>query len=196
MSTESHAIWMLCGLGAVVWAALPSGAGLVARAAAAAAAFALAVAWALLVAPLGAVGLGSLVAVVGGIHVLTGRWHSVAPALAGFLAGAWATHVAAAGVPWWFAVPATMSVPATGAILARRDGFAPQTLLEDALLILAGLGLVVAIIPGVGEGWRAALSLNLPAHGESTAQPIPTWAISIGGSALALGGVYRVWSRR
>ena len=46
--------------------------------------------------------------------------------------------------------------------LARtRPVFSPETLREEALLIVCTLGLAVAVLPSVLDGWQAAANLNV-----------------------------------
>ena len=55
------------------------------------------------------------------------------------------------------ALAAVSVLAATPAWLARvRPSFAPEVLRDEALLGLCLLGLVVAIVPGVTDGWQAA----------------------------------------
>jgi type III secretory pathway component EscS len=86
---------------------------------------------------------------------------------------------------------------ATAAWLARvRPSFAPEVLRDEALLGLCLLGLVVAIVPGVTDGWQAAATLTIEPATPGPTTPVPTWTLALVGTATALGAVYSLWSRR
>ena len=76
-----------------------------------------------------------------------------------------------------------------------RPGFSPETLREEALLIVSMLGLAVAVLPSVLDGWQAAANLNVRA--ESIARDaIPAWVLSVVATSTLLGAAYALWSRR
>jgi len=77
-----------------------------------------------------------------------------------------------------------------------RPSFAPEVLREEALLGLCLIGLVVAIVPGVTDGWQAAANLTIQPATPGPTTPVPTWTLALVGSAMALGAVYSLWSRR
>ena len=80
--------------------------------------------------------------------------------------------------------------------LARtRPVFSPETLREEALLIVCMLGLAVAVLPSVLDGWQAARNLNMRVENVAT-QAIPTWALSVVATSTLLGAAYALWSRR
>jgi hypothetical protein len=81
--------------------------------------------------------------------------------------------------------------------LARaRAAFAPDVLRDEALLAVCLLGLAVAIMPGVIDGWQAAANLTVAPAAPVPSTPIPAWTLTLVGTATALGALYAVWSRR
>jgi hypothetical protein len=76
-----------------------------------------------------------------------------------------------------------------------RPAFAPERLREEALLFVCTLGLVVAVLPSVADGWQAAANLNVRAENVAT-QAIPAWTLSIVAMSMLLGAAYTLWSRR
>ena len=84
---------------------------------------------------------------------------------------------------------------ATAWLAKTRPRFAPETLREEALLIVCCLGLVVAVVPSVLDGWQAAANLNVRVENVAQ-QTIPAWTLSVVGMSTVLGAVYSLWSRR
>jgi hypothetical protein len=93
------------------------------------------------------------------------------------------------------AIPVGAVWPAAAMWCARRPDFAPPRLRDDALILLITFGAATAIAPGVLEGWRAAVNLSVQSA-PAAPMPLPAWTLAVGGSALALGGLYSLWSRR
>jgi hypothetical protein len=139
---------------------------------------------------------GGLVALLGTAALLRPQTAFVAAASGGVLAGVWAAMLQAAGVPLVAALTLAFAPMAAAARLAGRSpAFAPALLREEALLVVSLLGLVVAIAPGVGEGWQSAVRLNLQPEGFGS-QVVPRWALLFVGGACGLGSLYTVWMRR
>jgi hypothetical protein len=199
MSSSLYAVWMLCALGSAVFAAAAAirvrGISMAWRASATAGAtFAIATTWTAVGAPRPEqVGLAA--AIGAGMHLA--RPTSVVPcALAGTMAGAWGALAAAQGLSWFLAVPAGLTIPMSAAALARRrPGFAPPQIHDEALLVIAVCGLGLAMLPGVVEGWHAAVNLNLGSR-DVVARAAPVWTLAVVVAAAASGGVYALWSRR
>jgi hypothetical protein len=76
-----------------------------------------------------------------------------------------------------------------------RPVFSPETLREEALLIVCTLGLAVAVLPSVLDGWQAARNLNVPVENVAR-EAIPTWTLSVIATSTLLGAAYALWSRR
>lgn len=192
MTVTFHALWMLCALGATTFAATaaPRRAWLVALA------------------------IGFLAAVmlpgaqpdpeVAGLFAATGaivylfrpRYARVGFVLGGALAGMLVQVIGLFGGPVAVTAPLVAVGLALTAWLARtRPHFAPETLREEALLIVCTLGLAVAVLPSVLDGWQAAANLN--ARMETVAQQaIPVWVLSVVATSTLLGAAYALWSRR
>jgi hypothetical protein len=95
------------------------------------------------------------------------------------------------------AIAAVAALAAIPAWLARvRPAFAPEVLRDDALLGICVMGLVVAIVPGVTDGWQAAANLTIEPATSGPTTPVPAWTLALVGTATALGAVYSLWSRR
>jgi len=194
MTLNFHALWTLTGMGAVVFSTFlaptrPSRA-------LAAAAFAVTAAWSLWFGPPSPEVVG-LAAAMGAIALLL-RPASVlvGPVLGGGLAGVWGAMLAAQGVPWWLAVPLAAIGPVAACLRARRPEFAPPQLRDEALIIVTVCALAVAMLPGVMDGWQAAVNLSVQSSEQAAAAVVPAWTLAIGASALTLGALYSMWSRR
>ena len=81
--------------------------------------------------------------------------------------------------------------------LARVRRVCARVLRDEALLGVCLLGLVVAVVPGVIDGWQAAVNLTIPArHARPGHGRFPAWTLALVGTAMALGAMYSLWSRR
>jgi hypothetical protein len=89
--------------------------------------------------------------------------------------------------------PAALLVVSVGFGMCRPK-FAPAAIRDDALILIAVLGLLLAVAPGLAEGWRSAVTLNVGERGASS-QAVPVWVLVMGGASLGLGGAYSVWRR-
>jgi hypothetical protein len=187
----SHALWLLCGIGAAVFAATsvrgPWSLGL----------FLLFFGIASVI-PSSAAEPAWMAALAGLVAVMGLAWPRhwiLTSATCGLLAGAWGALLHAAGLGATAAWVLAAAVPAASAALAwRRPDFAPPRLRDEALLVTLGVAAVVAVAPGVLQGWRAALQLNMPVDG---ARPdIPGWTLVLGLGSMASGTVAAAWRRR
>jgi hypothetical protein len=57
------------------------------------------------------------------------------------------------------------------------------------------LGLAVAVLPSVLDGWQAAANLNVRVENVAR-EAIPSWALSVVATSTLLGAAYALWSRR
>jgi hypothetical protein len=193
MTLDFHALWTLTGVGTVVFAALAA-ATWRARAAAAIA-FATATgagAWA---GPPPPAATGLLVAGAAVTLLLRPGLRYAAPIAGGALAGIWGIMLGAQNVPLLLAAPAGAACLIAGTWCARKPAFAPPRMRDEALFVLTILGAATAIVPGVQDGWRAAVNLSLQSP-PAAALPLPPWTLGVGVTALLLGGLYSLWSRR
>jgi hypothetical protein len=122
----------------------------------------------------------------------------VTSAAIGALAAIWAGLLQVEGVPAAVAWPLAAVLPIGCSLLSRRNpAFAPPLLREDGLVLVVVIGLGVAGAPGVLEGWRSALALNLvdktAAAGAGTA--IPVWTVCLVAASMMGGGMYAWWRR-
>ena len=193
MTLPFHALGILCGLGAVVFAA---GAGISKRTCVSAAAlFCAGVVWTAGVAIPPPEVIGCVAAIGAAVFLLRPTWETTTAALGGALAGVWSGVLAAQGMTWWVAVPLAIVPPVAALLAQRRPEFAPPHIRDEALVLICVLGLGVAMLPGVLDGWRAAQNLTMqPADAQY--RMIPAWTLATTGVALALGAGYSLWSRR
>jgi hypothetical protein len=115
----------------------------------------------------------------------------------GALAGWWATLLEVQALPFFVALPVVGGIVLLTMRLSRtRPSFAPGVLQEEGVLAIMVLALVVAVMPGVMDGWQAAT--NLSGAQERPADPvaIPLWTLVLIFASTTLGGVYSMWSRR
>lgn len=198
-------LWYVCGLSAIVFAAgLPLTWGPLAAFGAMFAAVASAVAL--------AAGGSTVpdVALAGGVAALAAAWLLLrsprplaAAALAGMFAGAWTAALEVQGLHRMLAVVVALALPLASALLAaRRRQFLTPVMREEALMFVGLLGAVAALAPGVTDGWHAAVNLNLTsgaaAAGATSAQSpmLPAWTMGVVGTAVSVGALYTIWSRR
>jgi hypothetical protein len=190
-----HALWMLCALGGVVFATAA------ARNWRQIAAFAFGViAVACLVDPArvpdaDAVGVVSALAAAG--YLVWPRYAFAWALIGGSIGGLTAALAESTGMPPWLAIPAVCLAIGASLWLARsRPSFAPDVVRDDALLGIVVFGLAVAVLPGVVDGWHAAANLTVASNTPGGPAPIPMWTLTLLATALGLGGLYSLWSRR
>ena len=194
MTLTFHALWMLCALGAATFAAAaaPRREWLIA----------LAIGF---VSPTLFSGLapspdpevaGLLVAGGAILYLFRPRYAWFAFVLGGAVAGMLIQVTTVLGVSAVVSAP-LIAVGMAGVVwLARtRSVFSPEALREEALLFVCMLGLVVAVLPSVLDGWQAARNLNMQVENVPT-QAIPTWTLSVVATSTLLGAAYALWSRR
>src|SRR5688572_5868136 len=125
------------------------------------------------------------------------RYAMASAAWGGALGGMLTAMTEVQGLHPLAAVAAVAVLAATPAWLARRrPAFAPEVVRDEALLGLCVLGLLVAIVPGVIDGWQAAANLTIEPATPGPTTPVPMWTLALVGTATALGAVYSLWSRR
>jgi hypothetical protein len=190
-----HALWMLCAFGVVVHAAtagrrvrdlIALAVGFIVAAVIASPQRLPDPAWA------GVVSAGAAV-----VLLFRPRYAMASAAWGGALGGMLTAMTEVQGLHPIAAVAAGAALAATPAWLARvRPSFAPDVVREEALLGLCLLGLAVAIVPGVTDGWQAAANLTMEPATPGPTTPVPTWTLALVGTATVLGAVYSLWSRR
>lgn len=190
-----HALWLLCALGATVFATASTR-----RLGPSASALGFVIATVLIS------GRGPDAVLVGGLASVVAVFQLVRPARAelvtaagtGALAAIWAWLLRVEGSPLAAGLLIAVALPlASGYLTARRPRFAPPVIREEAFLVVVAVGAIVAMAPGVVQGWQSALALNLvDKSGASAARAvIPTWAVGFGALSMVVGGVYRLWRR-
>jgi hypothetical protein len=190
-----HVMWMLCALGAVSFAA--AAAGSAARSAALAAGFAAAAAAVTVIGTPDAPVVGIVAAGAAAASLFRPGFVVYGAAAGGALAGLLPELLWLQGVPRWAAwATAVLVVGAPVWLARRRHSFAPQVIQDDALLVVMGLGVVLAVLPGVLDGWQAALALNMSGAAVGAAEPLPSWLVAAVMASLLVGAAHTVWSRR
>lgn len=119
----------------------------------------------------------------------------IALAAAGALGALWASLLHIAGMPTIAAVPLAMSAPVITVALAKRPGFAPRLLREDATVAILVFGVVVAMTPTITQGWQSALALNVTDPTRASSALLPVGIMSFVGAAMTLGGLWSLWRR-
>ena len=195
MTLSFHALWMLCAFGVVVHAAAAArrvreliglAAGFVVAAVIATPQRLPDPAWA-----------GVVSAAAAAVILFRPRYAIACAAWGGALGGMLTAMTEVQGLHPIAAVAAVAALATIPAWLARvRPAFAPEVLRDEALLGLCVLGLAVAIVPGVTDGWQAAANLTIEPATPGPTTPVPVWTLALVGTATALGAVYSLWSRR
>ena len=123
-----------------------------------------------------------------------------AAVIAGLLGGIWSAVLTGQGLSSLAAIPAAAAVPAISAFLrARSATFAPPALVEEALVVLTAVGIAAAALPGIADGWRAAVNLSVQGSQSPSAvrdAAVPIWTLAAASAALISGGLFTLWSRR
>lgn len=125
------------------------------------------------------------------------RYVWIGPVLAGALTGSWCVHLVDAGAAPWLALPLAMAGPLVSAWRVHADPrFVETRIRDEALLLLSAVGLVVATLPTIVEGWQSAATLAAAPADQATRQAIPIWTTVTVIMALSLGGLHAAWRRR
>jgi hypothetical protein len=124
------------------------------------------------------------------------RWALLRPLAGGIFAAAWVSISSGQGLPWLPAAMLAGSILAVTAWLAvRRPGFVTPSVHDEALVLVGGFALLVAIGPAVVDGWRSAVVLTAePLTAESP--NVGPWLGALAIGSLLLGGAYSFWKRR
>ena len=195
MTLSFYALWMLCALGAVVFAvaaarhrreqafvAVGFGAG------------------ALFAAPErlpDPAVVGTLTAAAAAVYLFRPRYALLAAGFGGALGGMWTALLEVQGLPLAVALIAGAVALVVPAHLARhRAAFAPELLRDDSLLAIAVLGIAVATLPAILDGWQAAGNLSATSDRPAAATAVPLWTLTLILMSASLGGLYSFWSRR
>ena len=194
MSVSFHALWMLCVLGGVVFAAAAAHDGR--RTAALGCGFVAGVFVAWRTGPPDPVRTGALAAGAVAVLLFTPRYALVSIAFGGAMGGIWTALLQAQAVPAVIAVGTGASLLGASVWLARtRRAFAPAILVDEGLLVVGALALAVSTLPSMLDGWQAAMALAATSSRDSTVA-IPTWTLAFIVTCTSLGGLYSLWSRR
>jgi hypothetical protein len=187
---------MLCALGAVVFAAAAAK-GSVRQSAALAGGFGFAALFTSGSSLPDASWTGGLAAAGAAVWLFKPALRLASAAIGGVLAGSWTALLEVQALPMAAALLIAAALVIVTMRLSRvRASFAPDVLRDEGMLAIGVLGLGVAVMPGVLDGWQAAT--NLSGAQDRVAEPIaiPMWTLALILTASSLGGLYSVWSRR
>jgi hypothetical protein len=140
--------------------------------------------------------IAGLIAATGALLFLFApKYGWLAAVLGGMVAATAVRLLVLLGSPAWLGVvlaaaPAVLTV----CLARRRPDFAPDLIRDDAMIGTCLLGLLVAVIPSVLDGWQAAANLNVSPAVDAGA--IPVWAVSVIAASTLLGAAHALWSRR
>ena len=192
MTVTLHALWMLCALGATTFAAVaaPRRRWIVA----------LAIGFLAVIVLPGTQPdpeVAGLFAALGAIvYLFRPRYAWFAFVLGGALAGMLSQVIGLFGGAVVITAPlVAVGLGATVWLARTRPHFSPEAIREEALLIVCTLGLGVAVLPSVLDGWQAAANLNTQIENVAQ-QAIPAWVLSVVAMSTLLGAAYALWSRR
>ena len=123
-------------------------------------------------------------------------WQWLPPLAAGIGSAGWISVLRTQGLPWLPAALLAAAVLLAACVLAaRRIGFAPAEMRDEALVIVGLFALLLAVGPDVMEGWQAGVALTAEPLSAEGPEVGPWLGAVILGSAM-LGGAYTVWKRR
>lgn len=132
--------------------------------------------------------IGAATAGVAWLVLLRPGWRLLAAAAAGSLSALWIHFLSGRGLDLLPATLLAVGVVGFSALAtARRPDFAPAGIREEALLVVGGLGLIVAVGPQLVAGWSSAAALNAT-PGAIKAPGPEAWVLLVVVGALALGG--------
>lgn len=189
-----HALWMLCALGTVVFAT--AAAPHVRPIAALAAGLIAGVLWWSPARVPDAAATGMLTCLAAALYLFRPKLRLVAAAFGGALAGMLAALVEMYGVSATVSPLPGIALVVVAIWLARtRPSFAPELLRDEAMLMIGTVGLSVAILPGVLDGWQAATNLAAATERVATAS-LPMWTLLVLLTTSSCGAFYSLWSRR
>jgi hypothetical protein len=193
MTLFFHLVWMLCALGAVVFAAASArdrrravgfGGGLIAG-------FVMA-----RPGPPDPALVGSLAVGAVAIFLFRPRYADLAAMLGGSVAGLWTAVLQAQGLPFLSTPFVVVTLSGVSAWLARsRPTFAPERLVDEGLLAIGALGILALTLPSILDGWQTAVALAATSSRQASVT-LPLWTVAFIVGCLSVGGVYSAWSRR
>jgi hypothetical protein len=120
----------------------------------------------------------------------------LASAGAGASAAAWLALLVGQGLPALPSFAVTLGVAAAVFALNRRDHrFAPDELVEEALLVCLAYSMLIACWPAVSSGYGSAIVFTTERVSAPDTTSAP-WALQLSLSLIVLGGLYGFWKRR
>lgn len=188
VSISQQAVWLVCGMGAVVFS---TGAAEVRRVAGLIAGFAL-LAWLLRGGNVpDAAAIAGVAAVVAGAKLYKPKWAILPSFCGGLLAASLGAFVANQGVAPTVAFGSAALLPVAALVLSRGRAFASESMIEEGVLLVLALGLFAAVGPAIIDGWQSAGSLNQAAEAANRVMPI--WVLGMVGASLLIGGLWSLF---
>jgi hypothetical protein len=141
--------------------------------------------------------MGTLAGLASAVHLFKPRLRFLTFGVGGAFSGCWAALLEVQGLPGLVAlVVAAGFALGTLWLSQSRPSFAPDLIREEAVLAIGVLGLGVALMPGILDGWQAARNLSGASERVESSIALPMWTLALVLTSLSLGGLYSVWSRR
>lgn len=191
VSLSLQALWLLCGIGAVVFSTGPVAPR---RLTAIGVGFGL-TAWILRDGVPDPATVAGFAALVAGCKIYRPSWTTLPAFCGGLLAAVLAVLLRDQGLSAPLALVLAAAIPALSVGLASRSSkFAPEDMLEEGVLLMLVLGLGAAVGPALLEGWRSAGAMNVAA--EAANHVMPAWVLSVAAASILLGGVWSMWRHR
>lgn len=183
-------LWLLCGLGAAVFAS--SGRSIQHYAGLAGGFF---LAWIARSQVLPDASVAMLAMVAAGLWIYRPHGVQFAPFAGGIMAGVLARLLYTEGLvaPAAWAIGAILLLVSAG-LAGRAARFAPGPVLEEAMLLILILALGTAAIPAIADGWQSAGALNATA--EVSNRMLPAWTLLAAGGSVCMGALWSLWRHR
>ena len=191
VSISLQALWLLCGIGAVVFS---TGAAVPRRLAGVVAGFGL-TSWLLRAGVPDPASVAGFAALVAGCKIYRPAWITLPAFCGGLLAAVLGVLLREQGLPSPYALLLCAAIPAVSIALASRSSnFAPESMQEEGVLLMLALGLGAAVGPALIEGWRSAGAMNVAA--EATNNIMPAWVLSVAAASTFIGAAWSLWRHR
>ena len=138
--------------------------------------------------------IGGGAGVLAGWSLLRPRVVVVLPLYAGLLAAVMVLALRAQEVAWPLAALAAAPAAVSVMLARSKTHFAPESIRNEALLLVLALGLITAVAPGLADGWQSAAGLSAQDN-PNAAPAMPVWVLWMTALAAAGGGVFAMWRR-
>jgi hypothetical protein len=138
--------------------------------------------------------LGGIAAVLAGWRLARPRIQPLLPLFAGVLAATMVLALRTQEVAWPLAALAAAPAVVSATLAWRQGRFAPESMRDEALLLIIALGLVTALAPGLADGWQSATGLSAQENPNGS-PAVPVWVLWMTALSAAAGGAFTMWRR-